>query len=266
MKTLTLTALSLGAALTLAAPAPAAAQNLENVVKGVAQSLINQELDKAAYIEAQNTNTEAAYRAYLARYPSGIYRGNAQQQLARLGASVTQPPSSTSPTPPAGTSAAAIEASLNLSRSQRVLIQRQLTLIGYDTRGADGLWGSLTRGALTRWQTANGYTGTGYITGAQVNRIADQARAKGGTTTTTPAPGTSTDAALEERLLSLTATERRQIQLRLTLLGYDTYGADGVFGRNSRAAIARWQGDHGDKATGYITADQIRTLQSEARG
>ena len=228
MKTLSLTVLSLGTALALTAPAPVQAQNLENVVKGVAQSLINQELDKAAYIEAQNTNTVAAYRAYLARYPSGIYRGNAQQQLARLGATVTQPTTptpSTPSTPAAGSSAASVEASLGLSRTQRVLIQRQLTLIGYDTRGADGLWGSLTRGALTRWQTANGFTGTGYVTRAQVNRIADQARAKGGTATTTPAPSTAPDAALEERLLSLTATERRQIQLRLTLLGYDTYGA-----------------------------------------
>lgn len=251
------------------APAAHAQSDVGKVVTGVAQALLQQELDRAAYLEAQRTNTIAGYRDYLARFPKGQYVGNAQQQLTKLGASTTTTPPATQT--PANTNtttrstAAQAEANLGLSRNQRLAIQQQLTQMGYDTRGADGLWGNATRSALTRWQTAQGFTATGYITGPQVERLADQAR---GTRPAAPnnADAQASDAQMEERLLGLSVAERREIQLRLTVLGYDTRGTDGVFGQNTRRALARWQADHGETQTGYITADQIRTLNSESRG
>ena len=244
-------------------PAAQADNDIGKVVTGVAQALLQQEVDKAAYIEAQRINTVESYRNYLAKFPKGIYVGNAQQALAKLGAKpvvVGTPAQSTS-----ASSAAQAEAALGLSRTQRVTIQQRLTRLGYDTRGADGLWGSGTRGALSRWQAANGFAATGYITGPQVERIADQAAGK--TATTTPAAtDAGTKASLEERLLSLTASERREIQLRLTVLGYDTKGTDGVFGANTRRAIARWQGDNGLSGSGYLNADQLQTLKTQSKG
>lgn len=252
----TLLAAAFGAALIPAALPAQAQDDLGKVVTGVAQALLQQEIDKAAFAEAQRVGTAAAYRDYLARFPRGIYAGNAQQALTKLS------PNRPAAAQPATPSAAQTEADLNLTRSQRVTIQRQLTQLGYDTRGADGLWGSGTRGALTRWQQANGQAGTGYITRAQVNRIAEQAAAK---PAVAPAPAQG-DADLEEKLLSLSAAERREAQLRLTLLGYDTRGTNGTFGDGTRSAIRRWQGDHGLRATGFLTADQIATLRAETKG
>ena len=114
------------------------------IISGIAQSLIVQETDRSAYLVAQRLNTARAYRDYLARFPKGAYRGNAQQALVKLGASVE----SENPPPPVGgfQSAASVEASIGLTRTQRVLIQKQLTAIGYSTGVADGLWGRIPAG------------------------------------------------------------------------------------------------------------------------
>lgn len=271
MRNIALSALLLGAGLSLAPPAHAQ-NDVGRIIQGVAEGLLQQEADRAAYIQAQNANTVEAYRAYLSRYPNGIYVGNARQALQRLGATATTPTRNSNqpvvdnrptPTTPAATSAAQTEANIGLSRAQRVEIQRQLTRIGYDTRGADGLWGRLTRSAIGDWQKAHGHAVTGYVTQGQVQQIATQARAAGAT----PAASTQAgNARLEEGLLSLTTAERRELQMRLTLLGYDTRGADGVFGTNTRNAIGRWQGDHNEAVTGYLTADQVRELRAETRG
>lgn len=258
MTRLSLSAVLLGSSLALT-PAAHADTDLGKIIGGVAQGLLNQEVDKAAFAEAQRANTARAYRNYLDRFPKGLYRGNAQQALTRLEGKAT----SASPKPTARSSAAQTEDAIGLTRAQRVRIQQQLTRIGYDTGVADGLWGRSTRGAIGRWQRAQGFEGTGYLTQQQVARIADQAQNKGETRADT---ASHDDDAVEERLLSLSAAERREIQLRLTLLGYDTKGTDGVFGANTRRAIARWQDDQGMRDSGFITADQIRVLTSQSRG
>jgi peptidoglycan hydrolase-like protein with peptidoglycan-binding domain len=326
--------LATGLATGLAFTAPLRAQtDFGDVISDVAQTLIQQELDKNAYIAAREANTIAAYRDYLAKFPKGIYRVNAQNAIARLGGStdpavigaaeaearlgitfnqrvtvqrvltrlgyntygsdgvwgrntraailawqrdrgdtgtgyltrvqlqalmgsgtVVVPPGNP---PPDGTlTAAETEAQLGLTRSQRITIQSQLTKIGYNTGVADGLWGSRTRGAIAAWQKANKQRETGYVTGPQVQLIARQA----GTVAPPPTDGT-TNAALEESLLGLTVSEKIALQRGLTRLGYSTYGADGVFGRNTRAAIAAWQRDEGVTVTGYLTADQVRQIR-----
>lgn len=71
-----------------------------------------------------------------------------------------------------------------------------------------------------------------------------------------------------EQALNLSTRQRRQIQRNLSLLGHDPHGIDGVFGPGTRAAIKDWQlHEGGARATGYLTAQQIATLndQAEAR-
>ena len=308
------------------------------VIGGIAQSLILQERDRSAYITAQEANTASAYRTYLAEFPKGKYRTNAEQALARLGVPVdgstasaqqaearlgityrqrvavqrglnrlgyrtygadgvwgrntrnaiatwqrdkgdkvtgyltavqlrallgdvvVTPPNDD--TPPGTLSAAQIEASLRLTRTQRTDIQRQLTKIGYDAGVADGLWGSRTRAAISAWQKANRKTQTGYVTAAQVTLIAAQAGSVG----PAPDPDDSNGAALEERLLDLTVAERVDLQRRLIRLGYPANRTDGVFGLGTRRAIADWQADEGETSTGYLTADQVRLIRVETGG
>jgi peptidoglycan hydrolase-like protein with peptidoglycan-binding domain len=253
----------LAASLAIAAPARAQT-DFGQIVSGLAQSLLTQELDKNAFADAQRQNTVAAYRGYLTKFPKGAYRGNAVQALAKLGAPVgtVKPAPPKDPTPTVQ-SAASIEASLGLTRFQRIEIQKQLTAIGYSTGVADGLWGANTRAAIARWQQANKLSATGYFTDPQVTLVARQAGAKA---STTAPPTPAVDDPVEEQLLALSYAERREVQRRLTSLGYNTYGVDGSFGGNTRRALAAWQRDEGLRASGYLTADQLRTLRTETGG
>jgi peptidoglycan hydrolase-like protein with peptidoglycan-binding domain len=67
-----------------------------------------------------------------------------------------------------------------------------------------------------------------------------------------------------EQALNLSRAERREVQEQLTLLGFDTRGVDGVFGRGSRTAITRWQQSAGYKASGYLDITQLRALRRAA--
>ncbi|MFN4155824.1 MAG: peptidoglycan-binding domain-containing protein [Paracoccaceae bacterium] len=246
---------------------PAVAQtDIGDILTGVARSLVDQELDKNAFAQAQSANSAEAYRSYLARFPKGAYRSNAERALARFGASVAPGPANPAPISPPPASAdvrpASVEAQIGLTRTQRVQVQSQLTSLGYATGVADGLWGSNTRTAIGRWQTANKLPATGYVTTQQVRLIAQQA---GPVVGTTPPGGSDTvDDRTEEQLLGLTAEERRDIQRRLTRLGYRPGGVDGVFGAGTRRALSSWQRDEGLRASGYITADQLRELRRQA--
>jgi peptidoglycan hydrolase-like protein with peptidoglycan-binding domain len=51
----------------------------------------------------------------------------------------------------------------------------------------------------------------------------------------------------------------------LTLLGYDTRWIDGSIGPNTRRALAMWQQNQGQRASGYLTADQVRLLLRQSR-
>ena len=158
--------------------------------------------------------------------------------------------------PPAGT-AAQTEAALALSRADRIAVQRALTAAGYDTRGMDGIFGSGTRAAIRRWQTAQGLTASGYLTAAQVGTL------KGGQPVVAPSGGAT---AADELHLNLGSVERAEVQTRLTNLGYDPRGIDGRFGAGTRTAIRAWQGDNGLAATGYLNADQLQRLRTQRRG
>ncbi|MHA3914126.1 peptidoglycan-binding domain-containing protein [Halovulum sp. GXIMD14793] len=68
---------------------------------------------------------------------------------------------------------------------------------------------------------------------------------------------------LDEEALQLNRGERREIQRKLTVLGFDTRGIDGIFGRGTRAAIQKWQRSTRFEPTGYLTAPQLRRLDRD---
>ena len=63
------------------------------------------------------------------------------------------------------------EIALGLNRDARREIQRDLSLLGFDTRGVDGIFGPGSRAAVTEWQTANGLQATSYLTGNQITAL-----------------------------------------------------------------------------------------------
>ncbi|MBL9051829.1 MAG: peptidoglycan-binding protein [Tabrizicola sp.] len=247
MRTLTL---PLMLATSLALTAPAQAQNIEDIIGGIADSLLQQEMDKQAYIAAQNANTVAAYQNYLRKYPKGIYRVNAERALAKLGA----------PVDGSADAAAAAEAKLGITRSQRVAVQRELTRLGYSTGGTDGAWGRNTRNAIATWQRDRKEKVTGYVTEAQLKVLLR------GAVEVPPDevdPGALAPAEIEAAL-KLTRAQRTTIQKQLILLGYDAGVADGLWGAKTRTAIKSWQMANKKTQTGYVTASQVKLIADQA--
>lgn len=104
-------------------------------------------------------DNQTGYDAYLRRFPSGNYAATAR---ARLDAITADP----------AREAREAEADLNLSQEARRAAQSDLVLLGFDTRGVDGIFGAGSRSAIADWQVRNGYERSGFLTGEQV-RILD---------------------------------------------------------------------------------------------
>lgn len=67
-----------------------------------------------------------------------------------------------------------------------------------------------------------------------------------------------------EEQLGLTKAKRRDVQRRLTRLGFDTK-INGKFDESTRAAIARWQEEYGYPTTGFLNAGQHKALTDAAK-
>lgn len=111
---------------------------------------------------AQDADTADSYRDFLFAYPSSDYAAEARQRLDEIESDPVRMDQ-------------LAEESLNLTRNDRRKIQRDLTLLEYDTRGVDGIFGPGTRGAIRNWQQNNGFNQTSYLTGEQISRIDGQA-------------------------------------------------------------------------------------------
>lgn len=118
--------------------------------------------DATAWDRAVAADTEAGYDTYLAAFPEGRFAGEARQRLATIRSEPFYREKQ-------------VESDLSLSRDARREIQRDLSLLGYNTRGIDGIFGRGTRGAVTAWQTANGLTASGYLGADQIARLDAQA-------------------------------------------------------------------------------------------
>jgi peptidoglycan hydrolase-like protein with peptidoglycan-binding domain len=65
-----------------------------------------------------------------------------------------------------------------------------------------------------------------------------------------------------EDQIGLTRITRREVQRRLTTLGFDTK-VNGKFEESTRAAIARWQEERGYPKTGFLNSAQRTALLEE---
>jgi len=231
--------------------APVQAQDVGEIVGGIARQYLQQEQDRAAFSQAQQANTLSAYQSYLRQFPNGAYAEQARDRVQRLGGNVI--------TPGNQTSSQAVAGSASLTASQRVAVQRQLNALGYDTNGLDGNFGPGTRRAIALWQRDRNYSQTGALTPAQATEILRgqaPSTAQGSRGTTTAASGP----AQAEAALGLSRQQRAEVQAGLTRRGFDTRGVDGVFGRGTRNAISAWQRANDLSATGYLTSAQVQRL------
>lgn len=69
------------------------------------------------------------------------------------------------------------EAALSLNRAKRSEIQRRLQLLGFDPKGADGVFGQNTREALSAWQEDKGFPANGFLSAVQLLALNAQSQA-----------------------------------------------------------------------------------------
>ncbi|WP_420588011.1 peptidoglycan-binding protein [Marivita sp.] len=118
--------------------------------------------DAAAWGRAIAMDTEVGYDTYLGAFPEGRFAGEARQRSATIRSEPFYREKQA-------------ETDLALSRDARREIQRDLSLLGYNTRGIDGIFGRGTRGAVTAWQNANSLSASGYLDAGQIARLDAQA-------------------------------------------------------------------------------------------
>jgi len=175
----------------VATPAPSATTA---VTTGPAANVIAWEREKALWDASAAGGTAADYEAYLASYPNGHFADIARNQIKRLGAVAALNPVATSTeqrtvTETATPAAAAVtnemritpgtketERAIGWNKSARRQVQTRLTLAGFNTGRPDGAFGPKTRGAISKWQTANGILVTGFFTGPQYEVLKSQTK------------------------------------------------------------------------------------------
>lgn len=116
------------------------------------------EADRRDWRLAEEANTLAAYRAYLANWPDGLFAEDARAAIERQESTPER-----------------VEDALGLTRDERRAVQRDLTILNFDPRGIDGIFGPGTRSAISSWQGASGQARTGYLTRDQIHQLAGQA-------------------------------------------------------------------------------------------
>ena len=141
--------------------------NLSSLIDAPSNSFPSPAAEEQGFWRAvSEIGTKEALEIYLRAYPNGAHAGIARGQLDAI--------NSRSPEQ----EAADHEASLALSREDRRKVQENLSLLGYDTNGIDGIFGRGTRNAIANWQRDYGYNPIGYLTSAQISRLSGLARDK----------------------------------------------------------------------------------------
>lgn len=179
---------------------------------------------------AKSLDTADAYRNYLGRYPMGRHAAAAEAAIARIMAEPYR-------------AERLAEEALGLTADRRRAIQRQLTLLDFNTRGIDGIFGPGTRRAIVNWQQHNGFGQTSYLTADQVTRLEAQA--------------TRRAAALEAA-----AERRRQQEARQDQAFWEETGARGDEA-GYRAYLSRYpDGNYADTATAALNRIDAQKQQS----
>ena len=132
-----------------------------------------------------------------------------------------------------------IEASLGLGRGARRNIQQDLTDLGFDPRGIDGIFGNATRTAIRAWQRRERLTRTGFLTADQVALLREQ-----GDEARIATQGN------DRRYWAQTGADGTEQNLRRYLERYP----NGQFANRARAELARLNAQTDEQAWGRAVA------------
>ncbi|MCF6273657.1 MAG: peptidoglycan-binding protein [Rhodobacteraceae bacterium] len=147
--------------------------------------------------------------------------------------------------PPAALTPEDIEKRLGLSRSDRRRIQQDLTIMGYNTRGIDGIFGAGTRSSIRDWQRSQRFERTGFITGEQLQALRRQAGIE-----------RENYEAQDRRFWAETGASGSERGLRRYLERYP----EGLFANRARAELERFNGRADARA--WAEAERVNTERS----
>lgn len=171
-------------------------------------------------------DTLDAYSDYLQSFPRGE---NAQLARAKIDEIRNEP----------NRAARLAEEALNLTRDQRRSVQRDLSILNYNTRGIDGIFGQGSRSAVSNWQQQNGFAQTSYLTDEQITRINAQASRRSAQLEAEAAREREAQLRRDRAYWEETGANGREAGLRSYLERYP----DGLYAEQAAAQLERYEQD-----------------------
>ncbi|MEM6623479.1 MAG: peptidoglycan-binding protein [Pseudomonadota bacterium] len=184
------------------------------------------EIELAYWRTAERTGRVEDYRAYLDRYPNGVFADFAR---ARLGEDAGGGSAGPQVDP-----VVAAENQLNLNRTRRRQVQEWLQALGFDPRGVDGIFGPGTRNAIRRWQLSQRLQNTGYLNRNQMELLANQGTAAIAANRQQAEEARRVAEAEDNAFWAATGATGRADELRAYLARYP----EGLHATEARAALA----------------------------
>lgn len=120
-------------------------------------------------------------------------------------------------------------------------LQENLTALGYDTKGVDGIVGPDTRNAVREFQLNYGLIPDGHVSNDVMQQVQNAKSGQPVQVTMTPQHISAMQTALNQR-------------------GFNAGTADGVAGSQTRAALQQYQQQNGLAATGIPTVEMYKKL------
>ena len=127
------------------------------------------------------------------------------------------------------------ETALALDQAARRGIQQDLTVLGFNPRGIDGIFGPGTRGAISEWQADEGMAASGFLDQRQIARLRASAEARGAELAAAAELARREEEAADAAFWRTTGAGGAASDLRAYLERYP----DGLYAAEARAALDR---------------------------
>jgi hypothetical protein len=207
------------------------------------------EQEYALWKAASDGNTVTEYEAYLRMYPDGKFAAIAQARIAQLAAAEQPDP----------TIAEGDQQDDSASKTNVAGNRKQKTTVDQSEDQSDDQAADQDAGQQPEDDQGQDLADqSGADDQQQENATVGGLKQKNQNGEDQQTEFTEGSPESEDAILDREA--RHELQGRLSSLGYDTLGTDGVLGERSRDAIASWQQDNGAPVTGYLSEDQVNAI------